>query len=68
MGLFLQKTNIIRDYREDIDDARIFWPKSVWYVNDNTIQIPSSHLLGRFILTNLRTSKKRSMVRQLFIV
>jgi len=30
MGLFLQKTNIIRDYLEDINDNRIFWPKEVW--------------------------------------
>ena len=30
MGLFLQKTNIIRDYREDLDDKRRFWPKEVW--------------------------------------
>ncbi|CCK72434.1 bifunctional farnesyl-diphosphate farnesyltransferase/squalene synthase KNAG_0K00660 [Huiozyma naganishii CBS 8797] len=30
MGLFLQKTNIIRDYREDLDDGRVFWPKAVW--------------------------------------
>lgn len=30
MGLFLQKTNIIRDYLEDIIDGRIFWPKQVW--------------------------------------
>ncbi|KAF6023690.1 hypothetical protein EB796_018006 [Bugula neritina] len=30
MGLFLQKTNIIRDYLEDIIDGRVFWPKSVW--------------------------------------
>ena len=30
MGLFLQKTNIIRDIREDIDDKRTFWPKEVW--------------------------------------
>lgn len=36
MGLFLQKTNIIRDYREDLDDKRKFWPKQVWskYAND----------------------------------
>jgi farnesyl-diphosphate farnesyltransferase len=27
MGLFLQKTNIIRDYLEDINVNRIFWPK-----------------------------------------
>ena len=30
MGLFLQKVNIIRDYREDIDQGRIFWPREVW--------------------------------------
>jgi len=30
MGLFLQKTNIIRDYLEDYVDGRAFWPKSVW--------------------------------------
>ncbi|KAA8495327.1 Squalene synthase [Porphyridium purpureum] len=30
MGLFLQKTNIIRDYLEDIHDARTFWPKEIW--------------------------------------
>lgn len=30
MGLFLQKTNIIRDYREDCDDKRYFWPREIW--------------------------------------
>ncbi|KAK7197555.1 squalene synthase [Novymonas esmeraldas] len=32
MGLFLQKTNIIRDYFEDIREQppRMFWPKEVW--------------------------------------
>jgi len=33
MGLFLQKTNIIRDYLEDITEVprpRMFWPKCVW--------------------------------------
>jgi farnesyl-diphosphate farnesyltransferase len=30
MGLFLQKTNIIRDVREDEDDGRRFWPKEIW--------------------------------------
>ena len=29
MGLFLQKTNIIRDYLEDIVQDREFWPKEV---------------------------------------
>ncbi|KAI0692445.1 squalene synthase [Cytidiella melzeri] len=30
MGLFLQKTNIIRDYREDVDQHRFFWPREIW--------------------------------------
>ncbi|KAF9676076.1 hypothetical protein SADUNF_Sadunf09G0100800 [Salix dunnii] len=38
MGLFLQKTNIIRDYLEDINEipkSRMFWPHEIWskYVN-----------------------------------
>lgn len=30
MGLFLQKTNIIRDYHEDLEAERMFWPSKVW--------------------------------------
>lgn len=32
MGLYLQKTNIIRDYLEDISDKppRIFYPRDIW--------------------------------------
>lgn len=30
MGQFLQKTNIIRDIKEDFDDKRRFWPKEIW--------------------------------------
>ena len=30
MGLLLQKTNIIRDFREDVDDKRFFWPREIW--------------------------------------
>lgn len=29
MGLFLQKTNIIRDYLEDQREGRAFWPEEV---------------------------------------
>lgn len=29
-GLLLQKTNITRDYLEDIIDGRIFWPRGIW--------------------------------------
>ncbi|KAI4318643.1 hypothetical protein MLD38_032319 [Melastoma candidum] len=33
MGLLLQKTNIIRDYLEDINEipkSRMFWPRQIW--------------------------------------
>ncbi|KIL62101.1 hypothetical protein M378DRAFT_193293 [Amanita muscaria Koide BX008] len=30
MGLLLQKTNIIRDYREDVEQKRFFWPREIW--------------------------------------
>ncbi|KAI0262355.1 squalene synthase [Gloeopeniophorella convolvens] len=30
MGLLLQKTNIIRDFREDADGRRFFWPREIW--------------------------------------
>ena len=30
MGLFLQKTNILRDYLEDVQQGRYFWPKEVY--------------------------------------
>jgi farnesyl-diphosphate farnesyltransferase len=30
MGQMLQKTNIIRDIKEDWDDGRRFWPKEIW--------------------------------------
>lgn len=30
MGLFLQKTNIIRDYLEDLQQGRTWWPRDVW--------------------------------------
>lgn len=30
MGLFLQKANIIRDFNEDLNEGRSFWPKQIW--------------------------------------
>ncbi|KAI9203666.1 isoprenoid synthase domain-containing protein [Polychytrium aggregatum] len=30
MGLFLQKVNIIKDFYEDLQDGRRFWPKEIW--------------------------------------
>lgn len=30
MGIMLQKTNIIRDFREDAEERRFFWPREIW--------------------------------------
>lgn len=30
MGLLLQKTNILRDFREDCEQGRYFWPAEIW--------------------------------------
>ncbi|KAI0741334.1 squalene synthase [Daedaleopsis nitida] len=30
MGIMLQKTNIIRDFREDAEEHRFFWPREIW--------------------------------------
>ncbi|KAJ7199291.1 squalene synthase [Mycena haematopus] len=30
MGLLLQKTNITRDFAEDVDEERFFWPREIW--------------------------------------
>lgn len=30
MGLLLQKTNISRDYYEDLSLGRVFWPRQIW--------------------------------------
>lgn len=48
MGLFLQKTNIIRDYLEDYVDGRAFWPQDVWKKYAVTGQ------LGEFALPQFR--------------
>lgn len=37
MGLFLQKTNIIRDYHEDLFSERSFWPEEIWGAHVNTL-------------------------------
>lgn len=30
MGQFLQKVNILKDFLEDLEEGRVFWPKEVW--------------------------------------
>ncbi len=45
MGLFLQKTNIIRDYHEDLFSNRSFWPKEIWgkYAHELSYFAENSH-------------------------
>lgn len=46
MGLFLQKTNIIRDYLEDIVEEpapRMFWPKCVWSKYGESLDVFKEH-------------------------
>jgi farnesyl-diphosphate farnesyltransferase len=45
MGLLLQKTNITRDYHEDMLQGRIFWHESVWkkYAEDFSWFFQNSH-------------------------
>lgn len=47
MGLYLQKTNIIRDYYEDVLEVppRVFYPKHAWYKKKK---------LGKFFLGRAR--------------
>lgn len=61
MGLFLQKTNIIRDYLEDLVDQRAFWPKEVWgrYVQGgDRVTTASKHVKGT--LADLRREDCRA--------
>lgn len=55
MGLFLQKTNIIRDYLEDYVDGRAFWPQSVWK------KYSKSGDLGYFANQNDAEAKKQAL-------
>jgi len=58
MGLFLQKTNIIRDYLDDIKHARVFWPREVWrkYTADfAAFQLPANSRAAVFCLNELIT-------------
>ena len=62
MGLFLQKTNIIRDYLEDYEDGRIFWPRQVWvrYARDlGDYRKPAHRTAGLACLNHLITDALR---------
>nr|AJK30627.1 squalene synthase [Panax ginseng]AJK30629.1 squalene synthase [Panax ginseng] len=51
MGLFLQKTNIIRDYLEDINEipkSRMFWPRQIWSKYVDKLEVSRSSLISKF--------------------
>ena len=55
MGLFLQKTNIIRDYLEDIVQGREFWPREVGVCVCVTEGVPKSRTDKSVVLTSSYT-------------
>lgn len=62
MGLFLQKTNILRDFREDLDDGRMFWPKEIWgkYVeHPSELALPQNVTLARNALSEMTVDAMR---------
>lgn len=64
MGLFLQKTNIIRDYLEDIIDGRTFWPKQIWsqYANQlEDFKDPANRKFALPVLNHMITDALRHL-------
>ena len=62
MGLFLQKTNILRDYLEDYVDGRAFWPASVWKTyakNDDLGYFRNDIDAGVMCLNEVRSDEER---------
>ncbi|KAH9466682.1 hypothetical protein MJO28_000704 [Puccinia striiformis f. sp. tritici] len=56
MGLFLQKTNILRDFREDVDAGRMFWPSIIWkkFVKEpKLLTLPEYQNQAKFALTEI---------------
>jgi len=58
-GLFLQKTNIIRDYKEDLDEGIQWYPKEIWIkykskFTDFNGDIPSRNCLNELITDALQ--------------
>lgn len=62
MGLFLQKTNIIRDYLEDIIEGRTFWPKEIWVQYGNSLgdfKDPANRKFALGVLNHMVTDALR---------
>lgn len=62
MGNFLQKTNITRDYQEDLADGRSFYPKEIWsqytdalpnFVKNQDERVAGIHCVNHMVLDAL---------------
>lgn len=57
MGLFLQKTNIIRDFAEDLEQERVFWPKEAWNGRtENLKNLQKNEKIGLEVLNEMITN------------
>jgi farnesyl-diphosphate farnesyltransferase len=57
MGLFLQKTNIIRDFAEDLDQTRVFWPSVAWNDKVKTLhELQTNKQIGVEVINELVTN------------
>ena len=75
MGLFLQKTNIIRDVKEDYDEKRYWWPKdivtkhfsSMDEIFGNWGEIAEAGEAGEFTITSKHTDLLNEMIMNAFL-
>lgn len=64
VGLLLQKANIIRDFREDVEQRRFFWPHEIWGSPEYTADgcPPSADILELFHYTRRATWVQNAMI------
>lgn len=65
LGMLLQKTNIIRDFREDAEDQRFFWPREIWSAAQYA---PDGRTPATCILQLLQESQRAKWVQSAMIV
>ncbi|CAB5375406.1 unnamed protein product [Rhizophagus irregularis] len=56
MGLFLQKINIVRDFTEDLNENRKYWPKQIWtkYVEEiDELILPENKISSIYCLSEM---------------
>jgi farnesyl-diphosphate farnesyltransferase len=65
LGLLLQKTNIIRDFREDAEQRRFFWPREIWGAAEHS---PDGRTPATNVLQLLREPQRAAWVQSTMIV